>query len=124
MICHRYKFVYMEEKLGNIAGTRQIFERWMTWEPDEQAWNSFIKMELRYGEIERARQIHKRCMSPLLAPPPRFFFLYNIPVLFFLPDVSVHPEVKSWLKYAKFEEELSETGEIPIPTQAPRFKSY
>jgi crooked neck len=43
----------MEEQLGNFAGARQIFERWMTWHPDEHAWNSFIKFELRHGEIER-----------------------------------------------------------------------
>jgi len=24
-----YKFVFMEEALGNIAGARQVFERWM-----------------------------------------------------------------------------------------------
>ena len=26
----------MEEMLGNIPAARQIFERWMKWEPDEQ----------------------------------------------------------------------------------------
>ena len=32
----------MEEMLGNVAGARQVFERWMEWEPDEQALeNSF-----------------------------------------------------------------------------------
>lgn len=46
----------MEEKLGNIAGARQIFERWMEWHPDEQAWQSYINMELRYGEVERVRR--------------------------------------------------------------------
>lgn len=28
----------MEEMLGNIAGARQVFERWMEWQPEEQAW--------------------------------------------------------------------------------------
>ena len=38
----------------------QVFERWMEWEPDEQAWHSYIKMELRYKELDRARNIYER----------------------------------------------------------------
>ena len=38
----------------------KVFERWMEWEPEEQAWNSYIKMELRYKELERARNIYER----------------------------------------------------------------
>jgi hypothetical protein len=33
----------MEEMLGNIAGARQIFERWMKWEPDHHGWTAYIK---------------------------------------------------------------------------------
>ena len=43
----------MEEILGNVAAARTVFERWMEWQPDEQAWFSYIKMELRYGEVAR-----------------------------------------------------------------------
>ncbi|KAK2810268.1 hypothetical protein Q5P01_000419 [Channa striata] len=32
---------------GNVTGCRQVFERWMEWEPDEQAWHSYINFELR-----------------------------------------------------------------------------
>ena len=39
-----FKFAYMEEMLGNVAGARQIFERWMQWEPDNNAWNSYVKV--------------------------------------------------------------------------------
>ncbi|XP_059146272.1 crooked neck-like protein 1 [Physella acuta] len=74
-----YKFTYMEEMLGNTAGARQAFERWMEWEPEEQAWHSYINFELRYKELDRARAIYERF-------------------------VLVHPEVKNWIKYAKFEE--------------------
>jgi crooked neck len=73
------KYTYMEEMLGNIAGTRQIFERWMEWQPDEQPWQTYINFELRYKELERARSIYER-------------FVY------------VHPDVKNWIKYSKFEE--------------------
>jgi crooked neck len=75
----------MEEMLGNIAGARQVFERWMEWEPEEQAWHSYINLELRFKEFERARTIYER-------------FVY------------VHPEVKNWIKYAKFEEKHGNIG--------------
>ncbi|KAK5168312.1 NineTeen Complex (NTC) component [Saxophila tyrrhenica] len=75
-----YKYVYMEEMLGNITGTRAVFERWMSWEPDEAAWGAYIKLEKRYGEFERARGIYER---------------YTV----------VHPEARNWIKWARFEEE-------------------
>uniref|UniRef100_A0A6Q2ZQ21 Crooked neck-like protein 1 n=1 Tax=Esox lucius TaxID=8010 RepID=A0A6Q2ZQ21_ESOLU len=73
-----YKYSYMEEMLGNIAGCRQVFERWTEWEPEEQAWHSYINFELRYKEIDK---------------------VLNYSVL-----VIVHPDVKNWIKYARFEE--------------------
>lgn len=50
----------MEEMLGNVAGARQIFERWLKWTPEFQAWRAYIKMELRYNEVDRARKLYKR----------------------------------------------------------------
>ncbi|KAL2019235.1 hypothetical protein VTK56DRAFT_9962 [Thermocarpiscus australiensis] len=75
-----YKYLYVMEMLGDIPGTRQVFDRWMKWEPDEDAWNAYIKLEKRYGEYDRARQI-------------------------FRAFTAVHPEPRTWLKWAKFEEE-------------------
>uniref|UniRef100_A0A8C2Z9A5 Crooked neck-like protein 1 n=1 Tax=Cyclopterus lumpus TaxID=8103 RepID=A0A8C2Z9A5_CYCLU len=72
-----YKYTYMEEMLGNVAGCRQAFERWMEWEPDEQAWHSYINFELRYKEVDKGRTIYER---------------YILLVL------------KNWIKYARFEE--------------------
>ncbi|VDM97502.1 unnamed protein product, partial [Onchocerca ochengi] len=74
------KYSYMEELIGNIPGARQVFERWMEWEPPEQAWQTYVNFELRYKEIDRARTIWQR-------------FLH----------VHGH-DVKQWLRYAKFEE--------------------
>ena len=51
------------------TGARQVFERWMEWEPEEQAWHSFINFELRYKELDRARVIYEKyilCVSRLL----------------------------------------------------------
>ncbi len=81
-----YKYVYMEETLGNIPGTRQVFERWMSWEPDEAAWSAYIKLEKRYGEFGRAREIFQRFTA-------------------------VHPEPRNWIKWARFEEEYG-TSEL------------
>jgi len=53
----------------------------MSWEPDENAWSAYIKLEKKYGEFERARAIFER---------------FTI----------VHPEPKNWLKWARFEEEF------------------
>ncbi|KAJ0100340.1 hypothetical protein Patl1_20540 [Pistacia atlantica] len=74
----RYKYIHMEEMLGNVAGARQIFERWMNWMPDQQGWLSYIKFELGYNEVDRARQIFERF-------------------------VQCHPKVTAWIRYAKFE---------------------
>lgn len=57
---HRYKYSYMEEMLKNVAGCRQVFERWMEWEPEEQAWHSYINFELRYKEVDKGRTIYER----------------------------------------------------------------
>lgn len=54
----------MEEMLGNVAGCRQVFERWMEWEPDEQAWHSYINFELRYKEVDKGRSIYERYILP------------------------------------------------------------
>lgn len=75
-----YKYVYLEELLRNIPGARQVFERWMQWEPDDKAWQAYIKMEGRYEELDRASAIYERW-------------------------VGVRPDPRVWVKWAKFEEE-------------------
>jgi len=74
-----YKYTYMEEMVENVPGARQVFERWMEWEPEEQAWLSYIKMEMRYKEVNRARAVYEGF-------------------------VMCHPNVKNWVRFAKFEE--------------------
>ena len=39
-----HKYIHMEEMLGNIPGARQVYERWMKWEPDHQPWASYINV--------------------------------------------------------------------------------
>ncbi|KAH8112439.1 hypothetical protein DFH11DRAFT_1607624, partial [Phellopilus nigrolimitatus] len=52
-----YKYVYLEELLGNVPGARQVFERWMQ------------KMEERYQELDRASAIYERWGA--VRPEPR-----------------------------------------------------
>ncbi|KAJ3760879.1 hypothetical protein EV360DRAFT_80762 [Lentinula raphanica] len=75
-----YKYVYLEDFLQNVPGARQVFERWMKWEPDDKAWQAYIKMEERYGELDRASAIYERW-------------------------IAVRPEPRVWVKWGKFEEE-------------------
>jgi len=46
-----YKYTFMEETLENIPGARQVFERWMDWEPGDEAWMAYVKFESRYFYI-------------------------------------------------------------------------
>ena len=32
-----YKYVYLEELLENAVVARQVFERWVQWEPEDKA---------------------------------------------------------------------------------------
>ncbi|KAM7485584.1 hypothetical protein LguiA_001593 [Lonicera macranthoides] len=80
-----FKYIHMEEMLGDVTVARQIFERWMSWEPDQQAWLSYIKLELRYNEITRARGIFERF-------------------------VECQPKVGSWIRFAEFEMKNREIG--------------
>ena len=41
------KYALLCEQLGDAAGARAVFERWMRWAPDPEAWKAFIRMELR-----------------------------------------------------------------------------
>ena len=79
----------MEDMLGNYAGVRQIFERWMEWEPDDNAWNSYIKFEVRHKEFERARMIYRRCSYYFIMLPFVLFFFF---FLSFVCFVSFVPE--------------------------------
>ncbi|TNM94444.1 hypothetical protein fugu_017203 [Takifugu bimaculatus] len=114
-----YKYTYMEEMLGNPAGCRQVFERWMEWEPEEQAWHSYINFELRYKEVDKARTIYERyiLLLTMLIPEEYARFeerhgyiahsrkVYERAVEFFGED---HIEENLFVAFAKFEETQKE----------------
>ncbi|KAK6271516.1 hypothetical protein POUND7_008614 [Theobroma cacao] len=73
-----HKYIHMEEMLGNIGRARQIFERWMSWMPNQRVWLSYIDFELRCNEVVYACLIYERF-------------------------IECHPKVGAWITYAKFE---------------------
>jgi crooked neck len=79
-----WKFLHTLELLGDVVGTREVFNRWMQWEPDASAWSAFVKFEERYHEIDLARAVFER------------FTL-------------VHPESGTWLKWARWEQQHGTT---------------
>ncbi len=52
----------------------------MQWEPDDKAWQSYIKLEERYNELDRASAVYERW-------------------------IGCRPIPKNWVTWAKFEEE-------------------
>ncbi|CAK4071452.1 unnamed protein product [Aphanomyces euteiches] len=78
-----YKYAFMEEMVGNLDAARAIFERWMDWQPDDQAWYSYIKLEVRAKDKERARAIYERY-------------------------IMCHVAERAYLKYAAWEEKGNE----------------
>lgn len=56
--CAVFLFVQLcifQEMLGNPAKARAIFERWMEWEPEDNAWSAYVKFEMRQEEPANAR---------------------------------------------------------------------
>ena len=78
-----YKYAFMEEMLGNISGARLVFERWLEWQPDDNAYLAYVKMEQRYDELDRCRHVFNRY-------------------------VESHGSARAWIRYARFEEKNHE----------------
>ncbi len=57
----------------------------MAWEPNDKAWQSYIKLEERYNELDRASDIYERW-------------------------IGTRPIPKNWVTWAKFEEERGKPG--------------
>eukprot|EP00762_Andalucia_godoyi_P000609 ANDGO_05342.mRNA.1 Pre-mRNA-splicing factor clf1 len=75
------KYVFVQEVLGDIEGTRAVFERWLQWQPDDRAWSMAVKFEKRHRSWDRVRELYQRWID-------RF------------------PKIEVWIKFAKFEEKV------------------
>mmetsp|Transcript_16844 Transcript_16844/g.36727 ORF Transcript_16844/g.36727 Transcript_16844/m.36727 type:complete len:696 (+) Transcript_16844:82-2169(+) len=74
-----YKYVYVEEMVGDIPKCRAVFERWMKWMPDDNAWLSFARFETRCGYMDRAEAVMRHY-------------------------VNAYPSARAFLKFAKWAE--------------------
>lgn len=77
-----YKYVYMEELVRDIPKCRAVFERWMKWMPDDNAWLAYARFETRVGAgspLDRAEAVMRRY-------------------------VNVYPSAKAFLKFSKWAE--------------------
>mmetsp|Transcript_18676 Transcript_18676/g.38182 ORF Transcript_18676/g.38182 Transcript_18676/m.38182 type:complete len:688 (-) Transcript_18676:34-2097(-) len=74
-----YKYCYMEELVGDLPKCRAVWERWMSWRPDDLAWASYAKFEMRCGELHLAKDVFERYTA-------------------------CYPGAKSFLKYARWAE--------------------
>jgi crooked neck len=57
----------------------------MQWEPNDKAWQSYIKLEERYNELDRASSIYERF-------------------------IGCKPVPKNWIAWSKFEEDRGQAG--------------
>lgn len=55
-----FLYVQTEEMFQNYQMVRQIFEKWLTWHPNESAWDAYISFETRYDEVGNVRAIYQR----------------------------------------------------------------
>jgi len=58
-----YKYVWVEEMVGDIPKARAVFERWMKWKPNDNAWLSFARLETKYGTPERAERVMRQYVN-------------------------------------------------------------
>eukprot|EP00978_Attheya_sp_CCMP212_P005345 scaffold11961_cov44-Attheya_sp.AAC.1 len=69
-----YKYVYMEETVGDLPKCRTVFERWMKWLPDDNAWLAYGRFETRAGNNVGAQEVMRRYVNTY--PCARAFLRY------------------------------------------------
>lgn len=84
-----YKYAYMEEMVGDAEKCREVFDRWMSWSPDEGAWLSYARFEVRFAKASM-EEGHPCDMSKATEVMKRY--------------VNEYPCAKSFLKLAKWAE--------------------
>ena len=86
-----YKYCYMEEMVGDMPKCRAVWERWMKWMPDDNAWTSYAKFETRCQQYDRAEQVMRRYVNDY--PSPRAFLRFAKWAEFDLKKVSLAREI-------------------------------
>ena len=68
------RYAQLEERIGNMEGAREIFQRWIAWEPPVHAYLCFAEFETRIKEFTRARSVFERML--LTYPYPDSYLRY------------------------------------------------
>lgn len=55
-----YKYVWVEEMANDSAKTRAVFERWMQWHPEDNAWLAYARFEMRHSNRNSAEAVLRR----------------------------------------------------------------
>lgn len=82
-----FMYIQMEETLQNMLKVRELFEKWVTWNPSVRVWEAYIEFEKRCQETENVRTIFQKCLLE-------------------------YPSGKIWLNWINFELGLGETLSI------------
>ena len=80
--------------IGDIVSTRTVFERWMRNFPNEQAWLTYIKFEMRGGKEENARKLYERMIEQIPEQIVILLLLFFIRVIFDMPNGKNDKETK------------------------------
>ena len=80
--------------IGDIVSTRTVFERWMRNFPNEQAWLTYIKFEMRCGKEENARKLYERMIEQIPEQIVILLLLFFIRVIFDMPNAKNDKENK------------------------------
>lgn len=80
--------------IGDIVSTRTVFERWMRNFPNEQAWLTYIKFEMRCGKEENARKLYERMIEQIPEQIVILLLSFFIRVIFDMPNGKNAKETK------------------------------
>lgn len=94
LFINRYKYTYLQEMIGDIVSTRTVFERWMRNFPNEQAWLTYIKFEMRCGKEENARKLYERMIEQIPEQIVILLLSFFIRVIFDMPNGKNAKETK------------------------------
>mmetsp|Transcript_17721 Transcript_17721/g.26883 ORF Transcript_17721/g.26883 Transcript_17721/m.26883 type:complete len:692 (-) Transcript_17721:3304-5379(-) len=86
-----YKYVYLEEMVGDMPKCRAVWERWMKWLPDDNAWTSYAKFETRCKQLDKAENVMRRYVNEY--PSARAFLRFAKWAEFNLGEVNLAREI-------------------------------
>lgn len=111
-------YIELEMQLGNIDRVRVLFEKWLTWRPDNaKAWNKLAELEAQLGEEERSRGIYELAIGQPALDMPELVWkayidyetqleAYDRARTLYRRLLERTQHVKVWMSFAKFEAQI------------------